>query len=184
MFRFLSLFVLFLVVVSCGNSVDLAIDNPTDRPIQLKVDSLEVEIPAKEVVWVEMGKGQHQITLQNDSIVNFDFNQSVYMVNPTLSEYLLTEEYYGSNAYYQTYELTAAMRKKSVTYLGIEFEGNYDVVKALINPVTWDYGPRETLPEVVQVEEGDNYTVLKKLLGPQEFIDMVQASRENNTAVE
>lgn len=179
MLKYSTLFVLFLLVVSCSNSVDLAIDNPTDLPINIKVDSLEVEIPAKEVVWVEMGKGEHQVTFGNDSIVKYNFDQSVYMVNPTLSEYLLTEEYYGSNAYYQTYELTAKMSEKSVTYMGIEFEGNYEVVKSLLNPVTWDYGPRENLPEVVQVEDGENYTVLKKLLDPQEFIQMIQESQEN-----
>ncbi|NJB35011.1 hypothetical protein [Croceivirga sp. JEA036] len=165
-----------ILLASCSSNVDLAIDNPTDQPVFIKVDDLEVEIPANEVVWVEMGKGDHELTLQNDSLVKHNFDQSLYMINPTLNEYLLMEEYYGSDAFYSSYEMTSKFSSKTVNYMGIEFEGNYDVVDKLINTVTWDYGPREKLPEMVQVESGENYTVLKKLLSPTEFIEMVQQS--------
>lgn len=158
---------------SCSNNVDLAIDNPTDTPVIVKVDTLTVEIPARQVVWVEMGKGEHQITLENDSIVKFDFQNSLYMLNPTLSEYLKYEEFYGDAMAQSMY--SSSIPLQNVKFLGTEFEGNFEVVKNLINPVTWDCGPREALPEMVEVEEGDNFTTLTKLCDVREFIQMVQS---------
>jgi hypothetical protein len=158
---------------SCSSNVDLAIDNPTDTPVIVKIDTLTVEIPARQVVWVEMGKGEHQITLENDSVVKFDFQNSLYMINPTLSEYLKFEEFYGDAMSQAMY--SSSIPLQNVKFLGTEFEGNFEVVKNLINPVTWDCGPREALPEMVEVEEGDNYTTLMKLCDTREFIQMVQS---------
>jgi hypothetical protein len=172
----LTILSLVSVLFSCSsNSVDLAIDNPTSTPIIVKVDSLEVEIPAEQVVWVEMGKGQHTITLENDSIVNFNFTSEVYMVNPSLTEYLMAGQYYGDNSSYSMYELTNA--QKMVEFLGVELEGDYALITGLINPVTWDYGPREGLPEMIEMEEGDSYEVLQKLYSPQEFIAEINDAR-------
>ncbi|MBU2994884.1 hypothetical protein KO500_00465 [Cellulophaga baltica] len=172
LFTFLSL---SLLSVSCGSgSVDLAIDNPTTEPVIIRVDSLEVEIPAEQVVWVEMGKGNHSLTLKNDSIVNFNFVSDVYMVNPTLTEYLMAGEYYGNNNSYAMYQMA---NTNTVEFLGIELEGDYAIVKDLINPITWDYGPRETLPETIQMESGASYEVLQKLFSPIEFIKLVSESR-------
>lgn len=161
-----------LGLISCGNNVDLAIDNPTSEAVFVKVDSLEVEVPAEQVVWVEMGKGDHSITLANDSIVNFNFTESIYMINPTLSEYLMYGEYYGSQSWHSIYEKMSP--KNKVQFLGFEFEGDYAVVKDVINPIIWDYGPREELPEMVEMEEGDNYEILQKLYSANEFIELMQ----------
>jgi len=177
MTKFFSFFAVIVLLTACGSGVDLAIDNPTNKPVTVKVDTLEVEIPAQEVVWVEMGKGDHQITLENDSVVKFNFTAPVYMVNPTLSQYLETEEYYGSQSAYNTYNMFSAAKKKdSVDYMGFRFPGNYAVVKDLINPITWDYGPRETLPQTVEIDSYEGYAVLKKLMSPQEFFKLMRES--------
>lgn len=156
------------MLTSCSNSVDLAIDNPTSSSVLIKVDTLTVEVPAKQVVWVEMGKGNHQITLENDSIVKYDFQESAYMINPTFSEYLKREEYYGDPAFQNNY--VGSIKNQKVTFLGVELEGNFEVVKNLINPVRWEYGPREELPEMIEVEEGDNYTLITKLYDTPEVL--------------
>lgn len=165
--------ILAFSLFSCSSNVDLAIDNPTDTPVIIKIDTLTVEIPARQVVWVEMGKGEHQITLENDSVVKFNFQNSLYMINPTLSEYLKYEEFYGDAMSQMMYKSSIPLQ--NVNFLGTEFEGNFEVVKGLITPVTWDCGPREALPEMVEVEEGDNYTTLTKLCDVREFIQMVQS---------
>lgn len=173
--RFLLLTVLSAVIfTSCSNKVDLAIDNPTKFSVEIVVDTLRVVVPAKEVVWVEMGKGEHQLTLENDSIIKHNFTESVYMINPSLSEYLVSDEYYGPEIYQNSFVST--IPKKEVTYLGIPMEGNYDVIKDVINKVTWDYGPRENLPEMVEVDAGESYTSLVKVYDPREFIDMMQGA--------
>ena len=163
-----------LGVVSCSPKVDVAIDNPSDKPILVSIDTLTVEVPAKEVVWVEMGKGPRKITLPNDSIVNYDFQKSVYMLNPTFSQYLKYGEVYGSNPMAQF----GIGSKDTVNFYGFEFVGNYKVIKDLVNTVTWDYGPRESLPSMVQVEEGESSTTLYKLMDVNEFIEEINKRAE------
>lgn len=168
---------LALGLMSCSNQVDLAIDNPTDMPVIIKVDTLTVEIPANEVVWVEMGKGEHTITLENDSVIKFDFQEELYMINPTLSQYLKFEQFYGDQMAQMSY--VSSIPSGKVNFLGIDLEGNYEVVSGLINTVTWDCGAREALPDMVEIEEGDSYTVLTKICDVKEFIKMIQSSSES-----
>ena len=176
--KFLLLMITSIVLMSCsGSSVDLVIDNPTDYPVIVKVDTLSVEIPANEVVWVEMGKGEHQITLEDNSVTKFNFTESRYMLNPTKSEYLKTEEYYGTSSANSLAMATA--KNKKVEFLGIPLEGNYEVVKDLIVPITWDYGPREALPEMIEMDS-DSAT-LTKLYESKEFIKMIEAEMASMT---
>jgi hypothetical protein len=162
---------------SCSNTVDLAIDNPTDASVEIVVDTLRVMIPPKEVVWVEMGPGEHQLTLENDSIIKYNFTEEVYMINASLSEYLVTSEYYGPPSFQNAYE--AALPSKEVTFLGIPMEGNFSVLTDVINKVTWDYGPRESLPEMVEVDSDEMYTSLVKLYDAYEFMELVQSSYDS-----
>ncbi len=167
--------ILFLTVFSsCSSKVDLAIDNPTDVSVEIVVDTLRVLVPPKDVVWVEMGPGEHQLTLENDSIIKYNFTESVYMINPSLSEYLVADEYYGPPAFQNSYAST--LPNKVVTFLGMEIEGNYDVLTNVINKVTWDYGPRETLPEMVEVDADESYTTLVKVYDPAEFMSLMLSS--------
>lgn len=172
--QFLILSILSLVLFSsCSNKVDLAIDNPTDREVEITVDTLRVMIPPKEVVWVEMGPGEHQLTLENDSIIKYNFVEPVYMINASLSEYLVMDQYYGPPAFQNSYAST--LPNKEVTFLGIPMEGNYDVLKDVINKVTWDYGPRESLPEMVEVDADESYTTMVKVYDSYEFIAEMQS---------
>lgn len=174
----LVLIIFTLILASCSSNVDLAIDNPSKNPVLIKVDSLEVEIPGKDVVWVEMGKGKHTLTI-GDSIVKFNFQKSLYMINPLMTEYLQYNEYYGMGDPY------IAPSKDSVNYLGVmNFPANeYKVVKDLINPVTWDYGPREVLPEMIEVDATESYSRISKLLDPYEFFEMAGYPVENDSEV-
>jgi len=155
---------------SCSNTVDLAIDNPTKFDVEITVDTLRVIVPSKDVVWVEMGLGEHQLTLENDSIIKYNFTEPVYMINASLSEYLVT-------SFQNTYD--AAQPNNEVTFLGIPMEGNYSVLKDVINKVTWDYGPREDLPEMVEVDSDEMYTSLIKVYDPREFMDLMQSAYDN-----
>lgn len=172
-FLLLSIFAT-LLFTSCSDNVDLAIDNPTEFSIEVVVDTLRVVVPPKEVVWVEMGKGEHQLTLENDSIIKYNFTESVYMINPSLSEYLLSDEYYGPEMFQDNY--AATLPNKEVTFLGIPMEGNYDVINDVINKVTWDYGPREALPEMVEVDADESYTSLVKAYDSVEFMELMMSS--------
>ena len=93
--------ILFLFVAvglaSCGpDLVAVAVDNPTNDYIEVSIDSLNVEIPPRDVAWVEMGHGVHVITVPGEEPVEFDFVQDMYMMNPSHSEYIMYEEIYGT----------------------------------------------------------------------------------------
>ncbi|WGH75518.1 hypothetical protein P8625_15880 [Tenacibaculum tangerinum] len=178
--KLLIIFGIAFGIVSCTSKVDLAIDNPSKNPILVSIDTLTVEIPPKEVVWVEMGKGPRKITLPNDSIVNYDFQRSVYMLNPTLSQYLKYGEVYGSNPMAKfNYRLN-----DTVNFYGFEFVGDYKVIKDLVNTVNWDYGPRESLPSMVQVEEGSSFTTVYKLMDINEFIEEINKRAQETATTE
>ena len=171
--------VALLLFTACGNNVDVAVDNPTSTPIMVTIDTLTFEVPAEEVVWVEMGKGSHTVKLEGQDDVAFDFSQSAYMLNPTMSEYLVVKEFYGDQASYANYELASSINKKTVNFMGMELEGDYSVVNQLVNPVTWEIGPRESLPEVVEVEAGQSYTTVSKLMSGQEFWQQVMQAAQD-----
>ncbi len=159
--KILLLPILIGFLASCSNSVDLAIDNPTSVPVTLYVDTLYVQVPPEDVVWVEMGRGNHTIKLANGEETKFDFTEEVYMINPTKREYLSVKEYYGAKP--------PVIPEKKVTFMGVEMEGDYSVYKDVILPVTWDYGPREELPETVEADEDETYVFLEKLYSEGEF---------------
>jgi hypothetical protein len=163
-----------VLFTSCSNNVELAIDNPTEFSVEIVVDTLRVIVPPKEVVWVEMGLGEHQLTLENDSIITYNFTEEVYMINATLSEYLVSDEYYGPDMFSENFAST--IPSKEVTFIGFPMEGNYDVIKDVINKVTWDYGPRETLPEMVEVDADESYTSLVKVYDSNEFLEMMMSA--------
>lgn len=176
------LFILSTALYSCGpDMVDLAIDNPRDEPIIVTIDTLVVEVPGRQVAWVEMGKGPHEIKLENDSVVNYDFTEKAYMLNPSLTSYLKSETFYGDEMYKGTH--VSSIPNQKIVYLGMEIEGNFDVVKDLITPVSWDFGPREQLPEMVELEADEPYAAFVKLSDPLEIIQEINAAMESDSTV-
>ena len=153
---------------SCSNyDVDVAIDNPTQEDIIVKIDTLAVEVPARQVVWVEMGKGQRTITLPDGEEMTENFSESVYMLNPTRAEYLLTEEYYGPPAMEESYP--NVLPNKEISIMGMPLEGNFDKIDAVVNKVRWDYGPRESTPNMIETD--GTYEVMLKLYDMQELME-------------
>ena len=171
--------------MSCSSNVDIVVDNPSDAVVIVVIDSLILEVPEQEVVRIKLDKGIHTISLEGKDDIIFDFTEKAYLLNPTMSEYLLIKEFYGSESSYQEYENESMDSLRKVTFLGMELEGDYKVIKDLINPVTWEIGPREPLPEVVEVESTRSYTTVTKLMSTQEFLSQViEAKEEQEGAVE
>ena len=135
----------------------------------VSVDELTVEVPAREVVWVEMGTGERTIKLEDDSQHVFDFQKDAYFLNPSKTSYLLNEHFYGDLAAQLSYMSTHPDQK--VDFLGLELEGRYEIIDELISEVTWDVGARESMPESVQGDADESYVVLKKLMDPKEFVE-------------
>lgn len=158
------------------SSIDLAIDNPSDRAITVSVDELHVEVPPKEVVWVEMGEGEHTVTLEDGTTHPYNYDSGAFFLNPTKSEYLVTESFFGDESANLSYRLSNP--GKTVEFMGMELEGNYDVVKDLVSKVTWSVGAREAMPNSVEADSDQNYVIVKKLMDENEFAqEMIEAIR-------
>lgn len=170
----IALFIIYSIMKP--SSIDLAIDNPLDRAITVSVDELHVEVPAKEVVWVEMGEGEHTVTLEDGTTHPYNYESGAYFFNPTQSEYLVTESFFGDESANLSYSISNPGKK--VEYMGMELEGNYDVVKDLVTKVTWGVGAREPMPNSVEADADQNYVIVKKLMDPNEFTQqMIEAIR-------
>jgi len=176
----LSLFVIISAFLfSCSSNVDLAIDNPSDEYLEVRVDDLVVEVAPKQIVWVEMGKGDHKVKVEGGDSAVYKFSRDYYMLNPTNSEYLKIEQFYGTSLFGN--DNPSQMPKKTVNFLGLELEGSFDVVKGFVIPVTWDVMPREEFPETVQIE--GPYAFLTKIMDAGEFKDLVgQSSADEETS--
>lgn len=179
---FLAIAAFVLFVIFSPSSVDVAIDNPTDSPVTVTIDELTVEVPAKEVVWVEMGKGEHTVELEDGSTHPFDYSDAAYFLNPTQSSYLVEDHFYGDLASQLSY--SASNPDRTVTFMGMELAGQYTLVDDLITPVTWDVGARENMPESVSADSDESYVVMKKLIDEGEFTNMIISEMQNRVSEE
>ncbi len=184
--KFLFFSILFpLLVLSCSNNVEIAIDNPTDTPIIVKIDTMTIEVPGEDVVRIELDKGPHTISFNDEDAVAFDFTQGAYMLNPTMSEYLVVKEFYGKESDYELFESVSGQSQSKIDFMGMELEGDYSVVKDLVNLVTWEVGPREPLPETVKVDSGQKYATVTKLMSSTEFLQhMIEATKDEESQTE
>lgn len=156
------IYLVALLTLACNSrTVRLCIDNPTEATISMYVDSLYVEVPPIEMVWVEMGKGRHAIRLADTSFA-FEFKQDQYFVNPTHSAYLLSGEKLGSPG-----PDVPKYPSRKVNYMGYPLEGNYEVLGDVIMPVKWKYGPRQEIPAELYTD--DDPRVVYKLYDINDF---------------
>lgn len=92
---------LLLVNSSCGDMFketwEYLADNPLDKEITLQIDGKEYAIPAKTTKSIKLEQGKHTLTY-NGASVNFvtkvNSNETVTLLNPTLSNYLLNAQFY------------------------------------------------------------------------------------------
>lgn len=174
---YILLFLSVVLLTSCKDNVELTFDNPTKNILTLKLDTLSVTIPSKDLLKIEIEKGEHQLILENDSVIKFNFTDLEYFINPSLSEYLVSEEYFGPEQFAENF--ISKISRKEVSFLGMTLHGNYDIIKDAIHRVTWDFGPREILPKKVDVEEDQTYASRIKVYDVDEFMD-VFLKTENN----
>ncbi|MDN3492104.1 hypothetical protein [Winogradskyella bathintestinalis] len=167
----------FLFFSSCGdgNTINLVIDNPTNMIIEMSMDSLNVDVPSMHTVNLNISKGEHRLVLANDSVIRFNFTEPTYFINPSLSNYLITEEYYGPEEYLEN--RNTKIPKQEVSFSGITLNGNYKIISNVINNVNWDYGPRELLPKALEINDDIAYTSAIKVFDAKEFINYINSKR-------
>ena len=92
---FLIVFFLFLSCVS-NQPVNVVIDNPTDTAIHIEIDSMKISIDPRETINYDLSIGLHTLKYKDEKIT-FDlesYNQDGLLINPTKSDYIISEEFY------------------------------------------------------------------------------------------
>ncbi len=70
-------------------------DNPTDKTIQVKIDSVVYDLPANSGLTVELLAGRHSLAYDGESVQFFvKPNDQGCVINPTLSNYIFFHEIY------------------------------------------------------------------------------------------
>lgn len=174
---FLPLALAFLLV-GCGESLDYSIDNPTDSAISLEIDGTRHEIPAHTAKDVSLAPGEH--SLRSDTLG--ELKVIVYvgreggLINPTLSDYVIANEIYVSDA--SKLKNFGAMRN-TIQLEGVPFEGAFQQSHALFIDKAWRFGVQENFPDSVTEHVPDNGgNIFSKIFTAKDFIAYYEQRNE------
>lgn len=98
--KFIYFIVTLFLFTACDQSSKVPskqfwMDNPTDKAIQVKIDSIVYDLPASSGLTVELLAGRHSLAYNGESIAFFvKPNDQGCVINPTLSNYIFFHEIY------------------------------------------------------------------------------------------
>lgn len=138
--------------IACSTSVQLDIDNPLNNETRVSIDGEAIVLPPNTTTTLEVESGKHSIRLDNDSIIIYTFDKGQYLINPTLTDYLIEKIYFSKSGNPTLQAMFDKANRKTVTFLGYQFEGNYEVHNELIMPRDWHYKQRQAVPNTITVE--------------------------------
>lgn len=168
-----------IVFASCSESADLIrldIDNPTDKEHTVIVDSIVVKIPAYSYVVKKVERGQHSLTFFDRSTVEYNFDKDHYLVNPTKYDYLIEKIYYSKSGNPMLGNMFNKINQKTVTFLGVEITGNYEVFNDRIKERDWDFIQRQAVPESITIKDQkfNASKDIRKLFAADEFLKFLE----------
>ena len=168
---------LFILIVSsgCQEKVTVALDNSREIGVEVGVDGESVYIPQHQMVWVELGVGNHELVV-SDSAGNqlltreFDVSgEGLVATNP--SGYVLVKKAF-SGADLAKAEDSEQLEEKELEIGGQKYTGPYTYFSEdnIFIKKTWDYYPIENFPVRMVVENMDTLMVKSKLYRESDFI--------------
>lgn len=157
---------------SCSNSIELAIDNPLNKERSIILDDQVIVLPPQETTTIEVARGDHSIKLENDSIISYQFDKDKYLINPTLTDYVIEKIYFSQSGSPTLEAIFNETNRKTIVFLGYEIQGNYEVFNDLIMAEDWDFEQRESVPDVISVEDKkfSSSQTIRKLYAADEFL--------------
>jgi len=176
----LALLAAILLCWSCSDNIQLDIDNPSNNESSIVVDDQVFALPAKTTISMEVARGEHSIGLENDSTFQYAFDKDRYLINPTVTDYLI-EKIYFSVSGNPTLEATFnRINRKTVIFAGYEIEGNYEVINDLIMEKNWHYKQRQPVPETITIENKkfSSAKTIRKLYSEDEFLQLLEDSNQ------
>ena len=165
-----------VLCLACSTSVQLDIDNPLNEETSVSIDGETIVLPPKTTTTLEVESGEHSIQLESDSIINYTFDKDLYLINPTMTDYLIEKSYFSKSGNPTLQAMFDKANRKTVTFLSYQFEGNYEVYNELIMPRDWHYKQRQAVPNTITVENKKFSASknIRKLYAADEFLQLLK----------
>ena len=170
-----------LLVLLCGctgKSADFSIDNPTEAPLNVRIDQTDHAIAPRSAQDVTLPAGRH--TIEAPALGKLDF--IVYaqgrggVINPTLSPYIIINEVYARD------DAAAKGFKpmhKTIQLDGVSFTGPFQVNDQLFIEKSWQYGVHEDFPASITSRDNNSKgNIHGKLFSKDEFVAYVEAAQD------
>lgn len=173
--KLIPVLVLTLVAGCGGKSVDFSIDNPTDKPLKLRIDDTDYDIPAHQSRDVAMKPGEHRMDAPSTGKLKFVVyaDRQGGLVNPTLSDYVIVSEAY----------VTGESKLKNFRPAGggpfqldgVTYDGPFRLVNSLFIDKDWRFGLNEPFPSSAKgYDPGMGGNIFRKIFRAPEFVSYAE----------
>ena len=161
-----------LLFTACGDSNKiLEIDNPTEEAINLSFDdgAQAFMLEGGQNTQIVLTQGKHQVKINDGEAIEIDVpSRGDYLFNPTKSNYILEEIWYGpesAQAMMEMFEkqgrtnmLNHKLPKDTIEILGFPIEGHYKKIEGdLMIKQVWEIGVQEEPPATIQIESTNSF---------------------------
>lgn len=157
-----------LLITSCSSGATYWIDNPTDEPIEVSIDSnTPITVNAKEFKKMNnsLSLGEHTMRIGNGKEIKFNLDKDHVVLNPTLSTYVVAFQEYGVG-------IQSSQNDTIIEIDGMKYEGPFPTVSSAPFIYSGDINYLIDSQFKDEIETHQTGTVaMKKLFRKTEFID-------------
>jgi len=188
--NYLVVLTLMIMISACSKTTQIiVIDNPTDQKINVLIDQEKsFELNPFETKEILLLSGNHKMTINEKTEKLKILSGNEYLLNPTLSNYILRQVTYASSkpedkflqdVYSQLKENNPELEKipyDTIEIRGFEIEGNLIKTNDLLIKKIWDFSVNKPLPKQMKsVKKGDD---IVKIYREEDFIKELVDSNE------
>ena len=176
----LLLLLIAILFTGCSDNIQLDFDNPHSKERSVTLDGEVITLPPQSTVSLEVPRGEHSIKLANDSVISYSFDEDMYLINPTMTDYVIEKIYFSVSGNPVLQATFNKANRRTITFLGYEVQGNYEVFNDLIMARDWNYKQRQAVPEVISVQKKkfSSSRNIRKLYAADEFLLHLKEKKE------
>ncbi|WDS37271.1 hypothetical protein [Pseudoxanthomonas sp.] len=168
-----------LLLAACSQSPQrFRFDNPGTQALAMQVDGKPQTIPAHAELVIDLAPGAH--TLETSQLGRVPFvvyaGHDGALVNPTLSDYVLVDEVYWTDAA-RPVEFAGTDK---VQVQGVEVTGRFGLTHALFIDKDWDFDVHVPFPETASAPAVDasGGRRMRKIFAPDDFVAYYEATHD------
>jgi hypothetical protein len=180
-----------LMLSGCSNQTNTyAIDNPTDTPLNVRIDQTSFDIAPHSAQELKLSAGRHTLESSATGKLNFMVyrwdNKNIFerffedkkptLINPTLSPYILVSEVYAVSD-----ESSKSFKPLSQTIVldGVKFQGPFQRKDDLFIENQWTYGVHEDFPKTISMHrQSSKGNIVNKVFSKNQFVTYFELEQE------